>query len=342
MQQPWPACRSAKGGLYAWSQSTPNLIILERVSCVSSTERLFTCAEPRCYFASPSVFIMMALFCPLVGGGYEHAIAWSYVILPYEFSMFCVWGRQCVCLQLSRRSLFWKFKLSPAVTVPPATPVPQIMTYISEWRRFRNTNILDLALHQLPSLPVGSQAWLAVCFICVLCVYCEECYLNRTCQTQWTNLELWATIVFFPSTHLHNSHSKRMKTRSWSVSTHLLCTFLYSLYLRLIPMFTVIYSVCLVQSEMNIYTIMFGVTPYFNSPLINGYTHHTVVISQQLELVRTFYIIRVLLYGHSFHKCYIDVCHFGTSAHLQESDEHPLRPVIFYIFVTVNKFHKKT
>lgn len=75
MQQPWPACRSAKGGLYAWSQSTPNSIILERVSCVSSTERLFTCAEPRCYFASPSVFIMMALFCPLVGGGYKHAIA---------------------------------------------------------------------------------------------------------------------------------------------------------------------------------------------------------------------------------------------------------------------------
>lgn len=68
MQQPWPACRSAKGGLYIWSQSTPNSIILERVSCVSSTERLFTCAEPRCYFASPSVFIMMALFCLLVGG----------------------------------------------------------------------------------------------------------------------------------------------------------------------------------------------------------------------------------------------------------------------------------
>lgn len=67
MQQPWPACRSAKGGLYTWSQSTPNSIILERVSCVSSTERLFTCAEPRCYFASPSVFIMMALFCLLVG-----------------------------------------------------------------------------------------------------------------------------------------------------------------------------------------------------------------------------------------------------------------------------------
>lgn len=63
MQQPRPACRSAKGGLYAWSQSTPNSIILERVSCVSSAQRLFTCAEPRCYFASPSVFIMMALFC---------------------------------------------------------------------------------------------------------------------------------------------------------------------------------------------------------------------------------------------------------------------------------------
>lgn len=63
MQQSWSACRSAKGGLYAWSQSTPNSIILERVSCVSSTERLFTCTEPRCYFASPTVFIMMALFC---------------------------------------------------------------------------------------------------------------------------------------------------------------------------------------------------------------------------------------------------------------------------------------
>lgn len=57
-----PACRSAEGGLYAWSQSTPNSIMLEGVSCVSSAQRLFTCAEPRGYFASPSVFIMMALF----------------------------------------------------------------------------------------------------------------------------------------------------------------------------------------------------------------------------------------------------------------------------------------
>lgn len=76
MQQPWPACRLAKGGFYAWSQSTPNSIILERASCVSSSERLFTCAEPRCYFASPSVFIMMALFCLffffLVGGLQTH------------------------------------------------------------------------------------------------------------------------------------------------------------------------------------------------------------------------------------------------------------------------------
>lgn len=72
MQQPRPACRSAEGGLYAWSQSTPNSIMLEGVSCVSSAQRLFTCAEPRCYFASPSVFIMMALFClfgPVGGGG---------------------------------------------------------------------------------------------------------------------------------------------------------------------------------------------------------------------------------------------------------------------------------
>lgn len=92
MQQPWPACRSAKGGLYTWSQSTPNSIILERMSCVSSTERLFTCAEPRCYFASPSVFIMMALFCLLVGGGYKHAIClilchlalWVFRVLFHE------------------------------------------------------------------------------------------------------------------------------------------------------------------------------------------------------------------------------------------------------------------
>lgn len=69
MQQPWPACRSAEGGLYAWSQSTPNSIMLEGVSCVSSAQRLFTCAEPHCYFASPSVFIMMALFCLFWGGG---------------------------------------------------------------------------------------------------------------------------------------------------------------------------------------------------------------------------------------------------------------------------------
>lgn len=84
MQQPWPACRSAEGGLYAWSQSTPNSIMLEGVSCVSSAQRLFTCAEPRCYFASPSVFIMMALFCLFWGrweaDGDEHAIAWSAVI----------------------------------------------------------------------------------------------------------------------------------------------------------------------------------------------------------------------------------------------------------------------
>lgn len=110
MQQPWPACRSAKGGLYTWSQSTPNSIILERVSCVSSTERLFTCAEPRCYFASPSVFIMMALFCLSVGGGYEHAIAWSSVILPYVLSVFFFISTQYVCLQLSPHSLSWKFR----------------------------------------------------------------------------------------------------------------------------------------------------------------------------------------------------------------------------------------
>lgn len=92
MQQPWPACRSAKGGLYTWSQSTPNSIILERVSCVSSTKRLFTCAEPRCCFASCSVFIMMALFCLLVGGGCEHAIAWSGVILPMCFLCSFSWA----------------------------------------------------------------------------------------------------------------------------------------------------------------------------------------------------------------------------------------------------------
>lgn len=61
-----------------------------------------------------------------------------------------------------------------------------------------------------------------------LCVRCEECYLNRTCQTQWTNLELWATIVFFfPSTHLHNSYSKRKKNGVDDTrSARLFCTFL--------------------------------------------------------------------------------------------------------------------
>lgn len=113
MQQPWPACRWAKGGLYAWPQSTPNSIILERVSCVSSSERLFTCAEPRCYFASPSVFIIMALFFLFLWGKVTN----TPVLYPVFFrpSVFLVviflWYEHCwfdivllflifVCLQL--------------------------------------------------------------------------------------------------------------------------------------------------------------------------------------------------------------------------------------------------
>lgn len=129
MQQPWPACRSAKGGLYTWSQSTPNSIILERVSCVSSTERLFTCAEPRCYFASPSVFIMMALFCLFVGGGYEHVNAWSSVILPHVFSVF-LFHEQTMCWTLAFTSplvLEVQTSLHPAVSLTG----PQILHFYS-------------------------------------------------------------------------------------------------------------------------------------------------------------------------------------------------------------------
>lgn len=164
MQQPWPACRSAKGGLYAWSQSTPNSIILERVSCVSSTERLFTCAEPRCYFASPSVFIMMAL-CLLVGGGYEHAIAWSSVILPYVFSMFCVTSGQCVCLQLSPRSLFWKFSyFTPVVTTLSCF---SCLSFVNHDPCFW---MIYLALQPVACVLVSSHTCrlLYLCFMCIL------------------------------------------------------------------------------------------------------------------------------------------------------------------------------
>lgn len=100
MQWPWLACRSAKGGLYAWSQSTSNSIILERVSCVASTEGLFTCAEPRCYFASPSVFIMMALFLSFGCGRLRtcHCLIWCHFahILFHE---------QTICLSSAFTSL---------------------------------------------------------------------------------------------------------------------------------------------------------------------------------------------------------------------------------------------
>lgn len=183
MQQPWPACRSAKGGLYIWSQSTPNSIILERVSCVSSTERLFTCAEPRCYFASPSVFIMMALFCLLVGGGgQQHATAPSSVILPQ--CHFCVLIHQFTisryCPSLPKRLFFFSH-------------------YREELQRY-----LIVRLRIEP--PVGSPAATSSrqnvgCLRVFLYIYCEECYLNRTCQSQWNDLQPWATIVFFPSKH---------------------------------------------------------------------------------------------------------------------------------------------
>lgn len=115
MQQSWPACRSAKGGLYTWSQSTPNSIILERVSCVSNTERLFTCAEPRCYFASPSVFIMMALFCLLVRGEVTN-MPW---LDPVSFCHLCF---QC-SFSLGHNLLVFRSHLCPVSGSPEHFPV---------------------------------------------------------------------------------------------------------------------------------------------------------------------------------------------------------------------------
>lgn len=52
------------------------------------------------------------------------------------------------------------------------------------------------------------------CLRVFLYIYCEECYLNRTCQSQWNNLQLWATIVFFSFQTSANSYLKRMKNAS--------------------------------------------------------------------------------------------------------------------------------
>lgn len=176
MQQPWPACRSAKGGLYIWSQSTPNSIILERVSCVSSTERLFTCAEPRCYFASPSVFIMMALFCLLVGGGSPT----RYRSIQCHFapmSFLCSSSQYLFTARPRPNFLFLAFSLYHEELQ---------QHYLIAWLRIEllYRSYIQQAECRLPA--------------CVFVyIYCEECYLNRTCQSQWNNLQPWATIVFF-------------------------------------------------------------------------------------------------------------------------------------------------
>lgn len=137
MQQPWPACRSAKGVLYIWSQSTSNSIILERVSCVSSIERLFTCAEPRCYFASPGVFIMLAFFCLLVGGVSNMLSLQPLSFCPNLVSMFLFINSQypftvCLCpivlflafslyhKELQPYLIAW-LKIEPLVGSPAAT-----------------------------------------------------------------------------------------------------------------------------------------------------------------------------------------------------------------------------
>lgn len=179
MQQPWPACRSAKGGLYIWSQSTPNSIILERVSCVSSTERLFTCAEPRCYFASPSVFIMMALFCLLVGGEVTNTLSLHPVsFCPDVVSVFLFINSQYLFTAHSRPNLlFLAFSL-----------YYEELRYLIAWLR----------IEPLIGSPAATSSRQNVgCLRVFLYIYCEECYLNRTCQSQWNNLQLWATIVFF-------------------------------------------------------------------------------------------------------------------------------------------------
>lgn len=84
-------------------------------------------------------------------------------------------------------------------------------------------------------------------------------------------------------------------------------------------MFTVISSVCLVQSQMNTYTVMFWVTPYFNSPLINGYTHYSVVISQQLELALQLDILYYYCMVIHFINVILTFDILGKNAHLQES-----------------------
>lgn len=178
MQQPWPACRSAKGGLYIWSQSTPNSIILERVSCVSSTERLFTCAEPRCYFASPSVFIMMALFCLLVGGEVSNTLRHH----PVSFCPNVV-------------SVFLFINSQYLVT---AHPCPTSFFSHSAFYREELQRYLIVRLRTPVRSPVATSSRQNVgCLRVFLYIYCEECYLNRTCQSQWNDLQPLATIVFF-------------------------------------------------------------------------------------------------------------------------------------------------
>lgn len=166
MQQPRPACRPAKGILYIWSQSTRNSIILERVSCVSSTERLFTCAEPRCYFASPSVFIMTALF-------------------------FVFWRR-------------WRWG-GVAANTPRLHPVSLCPDVASVALSVRSLYALTPTPDQHPLLCPFAPPQLqpAECRFACVCVfvyiYCKECCLNRTCQTRWNNPG--PPLCFFPSKH---------------------------------------------------------------------------------------------------------------------------------------------
>lgn len=114
------------------------------------------------------------------GGGQQHATAPSSVISPQ--CRFCV--------------LIHQFTISGYCPSLPKLPFSFFFSHCREELQ----RCLIVRLRMEP--PVGSPAATSSrqnvgCLRVFLYIYCEECYLNRTCQSQWNDLQPWATIVFF-------------------------------------------------------------------------------------------------------------------------------------------------
>lgn len=246
MQWPWPACRSAKGGLYAWSQSTSNSIILERVSCVASTEGLFTCAEPRCYFASPSVFIMMALFLSFGCGRLRtcHCLIWCHFarVLFHE---------QTICLSSAFTSLLLEAQtLCPsAVSAAGAFDVQVSQLTVLWFVCFFGDDLLLQKQQQKPltrslkpalccssicfSLAASVRCVVWQCFMCILWrMLPKQDMPDSVDQPSALGDHCFFCFVFSSSSmHLHNSYSKVKKNAVDNLdSTVFLCFYNYKNY----------------------------------------------------------------------------------------------------------------